>query len=342
MKKVFIYNPDADAQSYYRGARPWQEIAKQTKEIQFDFVSKTSWKAFPAAWDQVGQYSLAFFQRPFHPDIVKAIANFKCQGVKIWVDWDDLVTEVPFSNLGGHIYHFLETQKAIKSILAMADVLTVSTDFLGQKFKGLTDAFMATIPNAWDLDLLPQLILPPKEKVCLWRGSLTHESDLYEKRREIYSVIEKNPDWQFYFMGCIPWWYAEDTGQFPKGNLPNMAYPLVPDESLSTWFECLKKVNPAVVFTVLRDTPFNRAKSNIAWMESSWVGAAVVGPNFDEWMKPGIVNFDADFEVRLQEALDLDTPDKQRLNELSWNNIVQNLTIAKANKRRMDILMELV
>jgi hypothetical protein len=50
----------------------------------------------------------------------------------------------------------------------------------------------------------------------------------------------------------------------------------------------LPRFRPAIAFVALRDNEFNRAKSNIAWIEAAYAGAAVVAPNLPEFEQPGV------------------------------------------------------
>jgi hypothetical protein len=41
----------------------------------------------------------------------------------------------------------------------------------------------------------------------------------------------------------------------------------------------------------LHVSDFNRAKSNIGWIEAVHAGAITVAPDFQEWRRPGVINY---------------------------------------------------
>lgn len=334
MKRILVYAPDNDPTSFYRAARPWHLIAKKLgPEYEIKYVSSKSGLPLPGTWDQAGFFDLVFLQRPFHPDLITATANFKRMGAKVWIDEDDLQTNVPASHNAFYSYMIEPTQNTIRTCLKMADVVTVTTDYLGEQLKQFTKAKIVTVPNAFDLDTFPKPELNPKGKTILWRGSApAHLSDLLMVRHELWGTMKDNPDWTLYFLGIYPWWYEELDGC--PGVLPNMRYvPHTP--TLYEYMALLTQLNPAIWIVPLFDNPFARSRSNLAWLESSWVGAKTVAMGWDEWKKPGI-------GYNLKEAIGnhglKNNLDAQR----GWDYIQENLLLPKVNEKRLELIRELI
>ena len=341
MKRVLVYCPDQDPTSFYRGARPWQLISKALgDDYRITFISSTSGRPLSAAWDQAGFFDLVFLQRPYHPELLSATINFKRMGAKIWVDEDDLQTDVPWSFNSAYTYNTEQIQNTIRGILGLADVVTVSVDFLGEKLKEFAHCPVYTVPNAFDLETFPKPILPPKEKVILWRGSAAcHQADLISVRHEIYQVLKENPDWKMYFLGLYPWWYDELKDEFPDG-MPKNAFFVRHTPTMFDYMEAIKHLNPAIWIVPLVDNNFTRSKSNLAWLEASWVGASVMAEHMDEFIKPGIIPRGKDWKTGLTDMIEFVENENSSL--LSWNYIEENLLLSKVNEKRIEILKGLI
>jgi hypothetical protein len=100
--------------------------------------------------------------------------------------------------------------------------------------------------------------------------------------------------------------------------------------------------NPALVMVPLWDCPLNRAKSNIAWIEGIYAGAACLGPDWDEWKRPGIIHYQSpkDFGDKLDMVMrgEFDT---LKLAQEGREYVMDTLTLAKVNLLRESILQAL-
>jgi len=334
VKRILVYAPDNDPTSFYRCARPWQLIAKKLgNDYEIKYISSKSGLPLPGTWDQAGFFDLVFLQRPFHPDLISATATFKRMGAKIWVDEDDLQTNVPPSHNAFYSYMIEPTQNTIRACLEMADVVTVTTNYLGDQLRQFTKAKIVNVPNALDLETFTKPDLKPKGKTILWRGSApAHLSDLLMVRKELYETMLANPDWTLYFLGIYPWWYEEMDDY--NGVLPNMKYvPHTP--TLYEYMHTLCQINPAIWIVPLKDNPFARSRSNLAWLEASWVGAKTIGMPWYEWTQPG-VGTDLNLAIQnhgLQNNLDV---------QKSWDCIQENYLLPKVNQKRLELIRELI
>ena len=84
----------------------------------------------------------------------------------------------------------------------------------------------------------------------------------------------------------------------------------------------------------------NRCKSNIAWIEATAAGAVTIAPDWVEWQKPGVLNYNGldEFKSMLMRPLD-DAPERWAA---SRDYIMENLTLNKVNEQRARIVRELV
>ena len=92
---------------------------------------------------------------------------------------------------------------------------------------------------------------------------------------------------------------------------------------------------PKRAITPLCDTPFNRAKSNISWIESTVAGAVCVAPDFPEWNRPGIINYGPTrpFKDAVLEALEVANHGFE--NKKSEEFIRENLMLSTVNQKRI-------
>jgi hypothetical protein len=358
MKRILVYSPDNDPTSWYRSARPWQllgrELNKATglygamiENYQIDYVSSGSRQIIPADWDQAGFYDLVFLQRPFHPSLLQATSNFKRMGCKIWVDEDDLQTNVPWDMDSAYLYNTDEVQKTIRGCLQMADVVTVSTDYLGEEMKKLIKGKVVTIPNAFDLESFPKPDPKPKEKIILWRGAMpSHRANIMSVRKELYEVMKANPDWKLVFIGAQPWWYLVFKDEFPEV-LPNIGY-VRHTGSLFDYYATIADINPAIWIVPLIDNPFNRSRSNNAWVDASWIGAHTIAPESPEWLRPGVWDYEFGNPQEFKSILgtlmfeyfgEHTSPIK---NDESWPYIQENLLLPNVNQKRLEIVKKLI
>lgn len=228
------------------------------------------------SWGNLARYSLLFFQRPFSTGQLEWARTGKQAGLPIWLDFDDHVFDVPLSNPGYRLMMKKEVIEVIDQIVALADVVTLSTPTLAKVFTARfgQDAKFQVIPNAHNDFLFPPEALSPHSlsKTVFWRGTATHAADLWAFSKEIIEVATAHPDWQFVFAGYYPY---QLNGQ--------MEFNYVKGGELLKYFGFLHRLRPAITIVPLQDNSFNRCKSNIAWMESAVFGGTAIVPNWPEW-----------------------------------------------------------
>jgi hypothetical protein len=107
-------------------------------------------------------------------------------------------------------------------------------------------------------------------------------------------------------------------------------------------FYKLKMFSSKIHIVTLYERDFNLSKSNISWIESTIAGSVVLAPDWEEWKKPGIVNYASkeDFKEKLQDLIN----GKYNLwlnHKTSLDYILNNLSLKKVNKERLKILNSL-
>lgn len=320
---VVDQNPD-DACSWYRCSGPWTALSRGGIHVEFDLAPD---------WYKVRQFDWLFVSRPHKESDIAAIKAAKWHGVKVWVDFDDDLLNLPPENPARLVFSRPQPTLVIRRSVDLADLVSVSTDKLFEVFTKVigNSEKIRVIPNALDPGFLAsrQLTKPGKGKVVLWRGSSTHQADLQYYKYEILSAASKFPETLWMFMGSEPWF----ANEFPAGKCRVM-----PPLTLQKYFDLLASLHGDIGIVPLQKSQFNSCKSTIAAMELSFAGAACVVPK--EWELPGTYGYDSleDFGESLRFALEADG---ERLAEQADKTIThykQQYSLGITNVQRSRIL----
>jgi len=315
-------------------------------------------------WTQIAECHALFFHRPCTIPELQIMRLAKALRVPVWADYDDnLLDDPPLSNPCRDFFLRAETGDVLQWIIANADVLTASTKFLAERIGDRCRA----IPNAWDQRLVSfekqngsktvhnqngsktvptqsGSILEPSQpdRVISWRGgpANSHLEDLELALPAIAAAVREFPDWRWIFFG-LPHWRIEKI--IPRENLAVM-----PHTDFFTYMKNLCRAKPAIHLVPLVDNEFNRCKSNCAWLEASAAGAAVIAPDFQEWRRPGIINYHSNnalsshqaFENALLDTLRHEQKRRDALEQSRWF-IERLLALHQVNRLRSRILAQL-
>lgn len=280
-----------------------------------------------------------FLQRPYSKSHLEMVQMAKDNKVPVWVDYDDDLFSVPISNPAYRAYSNPETQNTIAQIIANADCVTVSTPFLKRQLeKGPAplNNNIKVVPNAlndrvFDYRTKPG---PDRRKLVLWRGSSTHHKDLHEYLDPIVQAVNSDSTWAWLFQGDKPWFLFERLGK--NAIFADSIDPI-------QYFKQMHMTKPPVMIVPLHDNEFNRSKSNIAWLEAAFFGAMTIAPDWEEWVRPGCLNYNGinGFHEALSAVMKGEHNPTQQA-ELSWEYIKDNLLLRDVNKIRMGLIEELL
>lgn len=330
-----------DGTAYYRSIGP-NHALEATKPKEFFFSEPGTLKEW--SWPTLTKYHLAFFQRPSTQNELDAINMCRSAGVPVIVDYDDNLFEVPTDNPVHEFYRNAGTQKVVAQCIASATVVTVSTLELKRRFQlpgkelnkhvfvvrnSINDVQHPAIKNALAAKHAPQT-----NPTILWRGSNTHMRDLMEYGEPILEVAhqEGRKPPTFTFAGYNPWFLTERMK-------PKQAV-VMPLTSVGEFMNALIGIAPEIGIVPLHNSGFNRAKSNIAWLEMTLAGAACLVPEWEEWCMPGAVTYQnaEDFRAGLLFLLEMPPENRAELRQQSWDHIKQHFLLSKQLHRRAEIL----
>lgn len=334
MIKILAHSPAPfDGTSFYRSFGIFPNLSKKLGRQ----VSVTPFQS-GATWASVSDFDILFLQRPVSDGIYKLAEYVKGLGIKIWVDHDDNLFDLPTESRVFFDYDD-KTRKRMAEIMKLADVITVSTDGMKQVFKAL--GFESTIvPNALNTDWhTPVKEHNAKSRVVAWRGSETHVADLLYFTDPLEDAINKTTD-VYHFFGYAPWLLCHRVPYYSSGVNGELTarIHLHKPEDVRVYHDNLKKYKPRLMHVPLIGNSLNAAKSNIAWIEATYAGAVCVAPDWPEWRMPGVLNYKS-----FEEYTQLLTSEEDRTEEWkkSMAYIGENLTLNKTNELRLEILKSL-
>lgn len=336
MKTLLVHAPGViDTTSYYRGLGPLLALEQQCPNLRLLATREYSWATFHQA-------DYFFIQRPYRQAHEDVILMAKANRVPVWVDHDDDLFAVPADSPAHDTYAGDDVKKCIARCVVHADLVTASTPRLAMRLETLARQSVVVLPNAWN-DLradrrqaVPELrrsgVAAPPARTVLWRGSNTHQKDLAVFSPQILDVARRHPELHWTFVGWNPW--------FITGCLPADRWTYVPTMDINEYMEFLRGVRAAFHVVPLHDNELNRAKSNIAWIEATQAGSAVLAPCWPEWRRPGVTTYDgpADFGDKLEAMLAEPEDRLRQWNLMSWDHICDQLLLQDVNRQRVVLL----
>ena len=329
MIRVLTFAPNVyDGTSFYRlgGVMPY--LDRVYSDVYIKDMSHTK----EVDWADYASFDVAVFQRPFIAPHLKTIGMLKLMGVKVIIDYDDDVLNLPIHN--PYYQSYKNNEENIKRIAGIADHIWVSTEALKETFSEFNKS-IEVVPNAHNDFLFPvekKMPFNKETKKVSYRGGSTHEVDVYLYMNDWVEAINKNKTYEFYFLGS----------RFPyMESLCGDNYLIIQGSHILDYFKNFQMLNPNIFIYPLEDTVFNRGKSNISWIEATYAGAAVLGPEFHEgFNKPGVLTFGKSFLAEFNKIKkDLDV--QEQMNKESWEYIKSKLLLSKINEQRYNSIVEL-
>lgn len=328
MKRILVICPSPnDGTSFYRGVGPLSRLSKDSKDIQCAFTANVEYA-------NISMVDLVFMQRPFLQPHVQVAEMTRHHNVPLWVDFDDDLFSVTPDNPTFDMYGAESTRKQVAKVIAMADVVTVSTEHLKQQYEKLNKRVIV-VPNAIDDYQWEKRKPRPKDrpKMVFWRGSSTHQRDLMTVAQELVDASHDpaRADWTFHFQGYNPWWITE---QMRSQN--TVVAPMVEPVQ---YMRFLEKTPFPIMVVPLLDNLFNRSKSNCSWIEGAFAGAAVIAPDMPEFQRPGVLNYknDKHFGEILRQAMSGEI-DIAQVAEEGWTEVKRAYTLSRVNHLRAQIV----
>lgn len=310
--------------SFYRSVGPFSKI----KEVSFSILKEGNWQTY-------SNLDIIYMERPVYDSFVDGAKMAKAFNLPLWIDFDDDLFEIPHYNPANEFFSDKNKKKNIEEICEIADVITVTTEKLKERFSQF-NRNVIVVPNALnDFNFPIDIKNPSDNKIISWRGSGTHRGDLMEYRYPMIQSMEKNKDWIWAWFGDQYWMVSDDMDQ---SRIRKFTV-----QEIIRYFSVFHAIAPGVHVVPLKDNFFNRCKSNIAWLEATSAGAVTLGPAFEEWDHPGITRYESieDFGEKLN-MLCRDEKYRRKVWNSSLEYIKEHLLLSKVNQKRIAIINALL
>lgn len=323
-----VPGPD-DPTSYYRAMGPLSELHKTNPDIVLQFPQAINWSTLRMC-------DVLFMQRPALPDHLNTLFLAKELGKKVWIDFDDDNLSVPKDNPMYPTYCQTGVKDSIVKITRHADVVSVSTEFLLEKY-GIYNKNTVLIPNALDDQLLNvrKAFWPterqPRHRRLLWRGTQSQYFNLKSLQKALIEFAQAHTDWKYTFMGIDPF---EITDQIKTSEVQGFI-------QIPGYFRALLELHPQALYIGIAKNDHAQARSHVAWLEATYADSLTIAPNTKEFTRPGILNYsnESEFKDCLLQAITNEV-DIDKSVDASWVHIQEKYLLSKVNPMRMEILQQ--
>lgn len=330
--RILATGPDVnDATSFYRNCWPLARMIRDGYGIHVDLRKLN--QDISLGWAELSFYDILFVQRAYTGWNYELIMLAQEAGLKVWVDYDDDLFNVPPHNPAFATYADPKTKDTIARIIRAADLVTFSTEYLKQVMNSGSEK-CHVVRNATDfrfIDSMRPTDNSKLENIIFWRGSKTHHEDLFCHAKAMGEIAKEFPKWKYVFLGS-PWF---GLSKF----IPEKQFITLPPVKLPKYFYFLNSLRPDISIVPLEDIKFNHSKSNIAWQEATIAQSPCLVPTWQEWAVPGAATYETpdDFYKQLR-ALIMRKELRDAVTKLSCDTIRKDFQLVDRNVERMRLL----
>lgn len=328
MKIAVLAKSQNNAVWFYR-VLPWLYMGRQFVDIDARVVHHGNMQAFEA---MIPSFDVLVIHSPNTDQDLRAIHLAKAYNVRIVVDYDDLIFQVPNVNPAHQHHGKPEIMENALNCYKLADQVTVSTDALADYIEQTFNKRPEVVNNAHNDFIFPSFPAKMNEpqngvNIVLWRGSSTHQGDMMAYR----DAFQEFDNIEYHFWGMAPDLFV---GKQYGGHLESWLYKPT-EQGIPRYFQNLSLLKPNFLVVPLENTVFNRCKSGIAWFEATRAGAVCLASCLPEFDKKGVVSFRQPFELEsLLATVDENSEDFSGFYLESVANIQENYLLSKINHKR--------
>lgn len=268
-------------------------------------------------------------------DMPKEIATFCGLGehfnIPVVLDTDDNVRAVRPYNPGYRGYHpNSEATLWSYKVMEKVNAVTVSTDNLKEVHKD-EHKHIYVLPNSMDFQIRDNLPAEPHEgKIHIgWLGSAAHYENLKIIEQAVVDILKKYPQVVFHSMAM----YSQSVWKDLPAELRDR-FKLINWSVLKEWPKNLAKLGLDIGLAPLADNLFNRAKSNLRWMEYAMNKTAVVVSPVEAYKnvkheKTGLVAKEKNEWFNAMDRLVQDAELRRKLGESAYREVKEKYNIEK-------------
>lgn len=195
------------------------------------------------------------------PEEMAAIAELR-RGSRaaIVVDYDDNLFQMFARDPFG--------RETVLRCAALADLITVTTPELARVYgNAVRGVPVCIIPNFIDVRDWTPAEIEPGASVIAYLGSRSHTRDFLAIQEAVWSVLRKRPDWSLRTIGCDPLPVPSDLRDRVTER------PWLP---VTEVLGAVCELGAEIGIAPLVDTPFNRGRSALKWLQFGALGVPMV------------------------------------------------------------------
>lgn len=338
MKKtnILLICPDTnDSTSLYRGAGPYYALERDNEGINILVSDAKNMNA--GVWPNFQYPHIMVYQRPFRNDDATLIDAAKSFGVKVIIDFDDDLFCVQRDNPVVALYENPNTKKALVDCCNLADVVTVSTEHLKNSFIKNTGADpdkFVVIRNGFDQRWVQHFWNHgDRKKIVTWRGSNTHRRDCMEVKDAFLQYMKEQPEYKAVMYG---WTNDVFTYELPFDRYYTSTLPVI------AYQKHIHSIHGHLGIVPLLDNEFNRAKSNIGFIELVSSGHMCIAKNLPEFSNAGAMVYETQDEFyNLLTRFTNDFEASMTVWRNQFRYLLENLTLKQPNELRLEVIKAL-
>lgn len=213
------------------------------------------------------------FQRAVGDAFLATMREAKKRGIATIFETDDDLFKVHRSNPSHWYWNQKNTLRLLRAQMQMADRIIVSTVPLQRRVQEETGRPLNEIHicanhlhrHVWGPENFTRSMPFPNSKLVIgWQGSTTHDVDFKMALPALQRILAEYPNTVLRLFGSVP--------ASIKGMLPESRFEWSKGVAFEFYPATLKYLNFDIGIAPVTDSQFNRAKSNIKWLEYSALG----------------------------------------------------------------------
>lgn len=252
--------------TFVRTLTPLQELQREGY-IEYALVHAMPWNVatIRRTLSTVDEWDIIWMARPRHYFTLPILREARRLGKPVLIDLDDWLLDVPSEHGDADFFRTRPRRETIRTALRAADGITASTEVIAEYCKAL-GVDVHVLPNAVDCELFTKLPRGEEPLTIAFCGSPSHYEDVPLIAPALNQVLRDHlNDVRVVSVGC------------PIPGLQGLAgYTHHEFVAATEYPRLLSDLRVDIGLAPLQDTYFNRAKSDVKYLEYAATGAATI------------------------------------------------------------------
>ncbi len=268
--RVLYYSTMSKASAFYRCLMPMYALNMGGKAVAHASSARFGREAL--------DYDVVVIQIDNSPSALEFMIALQAQGKKVVFEIDDAFDCLEPWHPQYASYGQPARQEAIRAMMAQADAVQVSTNWLAERYRSHSKR-IEVIPNMIELASWPRADRLRKDGLfkVLWAGSPSHSGDLEIIIPAMSRFLAAHPDARLVLFGQT----------IKDSRLPEAQVEIVNFCEFEEYPFKLAEIDADAAIAPLADAPFNHGKSNLRILQYWATGYPVVSSNVGPYAEAG-------------------------------------------------------